>query len=101
MSENQGTGAAADPQKPAVDIEAIRAETLRAEAKRRAEILALKSKPAFAAYADVIEACASDPDVTIVQAKRNICKFEGRAMLGDALAAECQFTAMIADPPSD
>jgi ATP-dependent Clp endopeptidase proteolytic subunit ClpP len=52
MSENQGTGVAADPQKPAVDIEAIRAETLRAEAKRRAEILALKSKPAFAAYAD-------------------------------------------------
>lgn len=72
MSENQGTGVAADPQKPAVDIEAIRAETLRAEAKRRAEILALKSKPAFAAYADVIEACASDPDITIVQAKERL-----------------------------
>ncbi len=42
-----------------------------------------------------------DLHVTILQAKRNICKFEGRAMLGDALAAECQFTAMIADPPSD
>ncbi|KAB2854843.1 MAG: 3-hydroxyacyl-[acyl-carrier-protein] dehydratase FabZ, partial [Sphingopyxis terrae] len=25
----------------------------------------------------------------------------GRAMLGDQLATECQFTAMIADPPSD
>ena len=72
MSENQGTGVAADPQKPAVDIEAIRAETLRAEAKRRAEILALKSKPAFAAYADVIEACASDPDITIVQANARL-----------------------------
>ncbi|MGN6289842.1 MAG: 3-hydroxyacyl-ACP dehydratase FabZ [Sphingopyxis terrae] len=42
-----------------------------------------------------------DLRVTILQAKRNICKFEGRAMLGDQLATECQFTAMIADPPSD
>ena len=42
-----------------------------------------------------------DLRVTILQAKRNICKFEGRAILGDQLATECQFTAMIADPPSD
>lgn len=42
-----------------------------------------------------------DLHVTILQAKRNICKFEGKAMLGDQLATECQFTAMIADPPSD
>ena len=42
-----------------------------------------------------------DLHVTIVQAKRNICKFEGRAMLDGQLATECQFTAMIADPPSD
>lgn len=42
-----------------------------------------------------------DLHVTILQAKRNICKFQGRAMLGDQLATECQFTAMIADPPSD
>ena len=42
-----------------------------------------------------------DLHVTILQAKRNICKFEGRAMLGDQLATECQFTAMIADPPND
>ena len=42
-----------------------------------------------------------DLHVTILQAKRNICKFEGRAMLGDQLATECQFTAMIADPPGD
>lgn len=42
-----------------------------------------------------------DLHVTILQAKRNICKFEGRAMLGESLATECQFTAMIADPPSD
>ena len=45
--------------------------------------------------------CLLDLHVTILQAKRNICKFEGRAMLGDQLATECQFTAMIADPPSD
>lgn len=43
--------------------------------------------------------CLLDLHVTILQAKRNICKFEGRAMLGDQLATECQFTAMIADPP--
>ena len=42
-----------------------------------------------------------DLHVKILQAKRDICKFEGRAMLGDQLATECQFTAMIADPPSD
>lgn len=42
-----------------------------------------------------------DLHVTILQAKRNICKFEGKAMLAGQLATECQFTAMIADPPSD
>src|SRR3546814_944658 len=41
-----------------------------------------------------------DLHVNILQGKRNICKFEGRAMLGDSLATECQFTAMIADPPA-
>lgn len=45
--------------------------------------------------------CLLDLHVTILQAKRNICKFEGKAMLGGQLATECQFTAMIADPPSD
>ena len=42
-----------------------------------------------------------DLHVSILQAKRNICKFEGRALLDGQLATECQFTAMIADPPSD
>ena len=42
-----------------------------------------------------------DLHVTILQAKRNICRFEGKAMLGGQLATECQFTAMIADPPAD
>ena len=36
----------------------------------------------------------------IVQAKRTICKFNGRALIDGALAAECSFTAMIADPPA-
>ncbi len=44
--------------------------------------------------------CLLDLHVSIVQAKRAVCKFEGRAMLGEALAAECSFTAMIADPPA-
>lgn len=44
--------------------------------------------------------CLLDLRVDIVQAKRAVCKFTGRAMLGDALAAECSFTAMIADPPA-
>lgn len=45
--------------------------------------------------------CLLDLHVTILQSKRNICKFEGKAMLDGQLAAECQFTAMIADPPAD
>ena len=42
-----------------------------------------------------------DLHVTILQSKLNICKFEGKAMLDGQLATECQFTAMIADPPGD
>src|SRR3546814_17692105 len=42
-----------------------------------------------------------DLHVTILQAKRTICKFEGKAMLDGQVATECQFTAMIADPPGD
>lgn len=40
-----------------------------------------------------------DLHVTIVQARRAICKFEGRALIDGELAAEASFTAMIADPP--
>ena len=45
--------------------------------------------------------CLLDLHATIIQSKRTICRFEGKAMLGGVLAAECQFTAMIADPPGD
>ncbi len=45
--------------------------------------------------------CLLDLHATIIQAKRSVCRFEGKAMLDGQLAAECQFTAMIADPPGD
>ncbi len=39
-------------------------------------------------------------EVEFVQKRARICKFAGKAYLGDDLATECEFTAMIADPPS-
>jgi len=39
-------------------------------------------------------------EVQFVQKRSRVCKFAGRAMLGDEVATECEFTAMIADPPS-
>ncbi len=38
-------------------------------------------------------------EVAFVQKRASVCKFTGRAMLGDKLAAEASFTAMIADAP--
>ncbi len=38
-------------------------------------------------------------EVSFVQKRATVCKFTGRAMLGDKLAAEANFTAMIADAP--
>jgi 3-hydroxyacyl-[acyl-carrier-protein] dehydratase len=40
-------------------------------------------------------------EVDVVQLRGKICKFAGKASIGGKLAAEAQFTAMIADPPSD
>jgi len=40
-----------------------------------------------------------DLHVTFVQKRARVCKFEGRAMLGDKVSCEVKFTAMIADPP--
>ena len=34
-----------------------------------------------------------------VQKRASVCKFTGRAKVDGQLVAECQFTAMIADPP--
>jgi len=38
-------------------------------------------------------------EVEFVQKRARVCKFAGRATIGDKLAAEANFTAMIADPP--
>ncbi len=43
--------------------------------------------------------CLLDLHVEFVQKRSKVCKFSGKAMLGDAIAAEVKFTAMIADPP--
>jgi 3-hydroxyacyl-[acyl-carrier-protein] dehydratase len=40
-------------------------------------------------------------DVAFVQKRTSVCKFAGKAFVGDKLAAEVNFTAMIADPPTD
>lgn len=44
--------------------------------------------------------CLLDLHARIIQSKRTICRFEGQAMLDGAVAAECSFTAMIADAPA-
>ncbi|WP_419825360.1 3-hydroxyacyl-ACP dehydratase FabZ [Sphingomonas sp.] len=38
--------------------------------------------------------------VDVVQMRGRICKFAGRALLGETVATEANFTAMIADPPA-
>ena len=38
--------------------------------------------------------------VEFVQKRASVCKFAGRAVVNGKLAAECSFTAMIADPPA-
>ncbi len=39
-------------------------------------------------------------NVEFVQKRARVCKFKGAAMIGDQLAAEAEFMAMISDPPS-
>ena len=39
-------------------------------------------------------------EVEFVQKRAKVCKFSGRALVEGQLAAEANFTAMIADPPS-
>ena len=39
-------------------------------------------------------------EVEFVQKRARVCKFAGRALLDGEVATECQFTAMIADPPA-
>jgi 3-hydroxyacyl-[acyl-carrier-protein] dehydratase len=44
--------------------------------------------------------CLLSLEVSFVQKRSSVCKFAGRALVGGKLAAEANFTAMIADPPS-
>ena len=44
--------------------------------------------------------CLLSLNVEFIQKRPRVCKFAGRAMVGDKLAAEANFTAMIADPPT-
>ena len=39
-------------------------------------------------------------EVVFVQKRATVCKFAGKAYVGDKLAAQADFTAMIADPPA-
>jgi 3-hydroxyacyl-[acyl-carrier-protein] dehydratase len=39
-------------------------------------------------------------EVEFVQKRASVCKFAGRALVDGKLAAQAQFTAMIADPPA-
>ena len=39
-------------------------------------------------------------EVEFVQKRSSVCKFAGRALIEGKIAAEAQFTAMIADPPA-
>ena len=39
-------------------------------------------------------------EVSFLQKRSRVCKFAGRALLDGEVATECEFTAMIADPPA-
>lgn len=45
--------------------------------------------------------CLLDLHVGFVQKRARVCKFWGKAMIGDKIACEVQFTAMVADPPAE
>tara|TARA_B100001105_G_C22189622_1_gene356406 strand:+ start:59 stop:538 length:480 start_codon:yes stop_codon:yes gene_type:complete len=45
--------------------------------------------------------CLLDLKIDFTQVRGRVCKFDGKAFIGDRLAAEAQFVAMIADPPKD
>jgi 3-hydroxyacyl-[acyl-carrier-protein] dehydratase len=49
--------------------------------------------------APVEPGCLLHLEVSFVQKRSSVCKFAGRALVDGKLAAEANFTAMIADPP--
>ena len=50
--------------------------------------------------APVEPGCLLTLEVEFVQKRSSVCKFAGRASVNGKLAAEANFTAMIADPPA-
>jgi len=50
--------------------------------------------------APVEPGCLLQLDVEFIQKRASVCKFAGRASVAGKLAAEANFTAMIADPPA-
>ena len=50
--------------------------------------------------APVEPGCLLHLHVNFVQKRARVCKFAGRAMVGDQVAAEAEFMAMIAEPPA-
>lgn len=44
--------------------------------------------------------CLLQLDVEFIQKRASVCRFAGRASVAGKLAAEANFTAMIADPPA-
>lgn len=40
-------------------------------------------------------------EIEFVQKRATVCKFAGKAFVGEQLAAQADFTAMIADPPKE
>ena len=50
--------------------------------------------------APVEPGCLLRLEVEFVQKRSSVCKFAGRALVDEKLAAEANFTAMIADPPA-
>ncbi len=50
--------------------------------------------------APVEPGCLLSLEVEFVQKRSSVCKFAGRALVDGKLAAEANFTAMIADPPA-
>lgn len=51
--------------------------------------------------APVEPGCLLHLNVEFTKKSSRACKFTGRAMMGDQLAAEADFMAMIADPPAE
>ena len=51
--------------------------------------------------APVEPGCLLDLNVGFVQKRARVCKFWGKASIAGKLACEVQFTAMVADPPSE